>query len=175
MTANLRIGVAMWFLSAAIIASAGQPSASVSVEVPLKIKQAVENEVGNGRVLGLASAQDPDDKSKLIYVAHAEIDGWAYTIRFDLDGTLIDNECDEPDPEARNISLDDLPPAVRDKIKSESRGNTFTDPTRQDIPSIYEVQTQIGNHSYSIRVDSEGHLLSKERDDDDEGDRKKST
>jgi uncharacterized membrane protein YkoI len=175
MKAKLCIGLSLCVFSAALLALADEPRASVPVEVPLRIKQAVDREIGNGHILGLASAEDPDDKSKLIYVAHAEIDGWAYTVRFDMDGTLIDNECDEPDPDPKDISMDDLPQAVRDKMKSESAGNSTSDPTRQDIPSVYEVQTQIGNHSYSIRVDADGHLLSKERDDEDEPAGKKTT
>jgi hypothetical protein len=175
MKAKLCIGLSLFVFSAGLIALADEPRASVPVEVPLRIKQAVDREIGDGRILGLASAEDPDDKSKLIYVAHAEIDGWAYTVRFDMDGTLIDNECDEPDPDPKDISMDDLPKAVREKFKLESGGNPIDDPTRQDIPSVYEVQTQIGNHSYTIRVDADGHLLSKERDDEDGPDRKKST
>jgi hypothetical protein len=174
MKAVKRIGLLFVILSAAAVAWADRPMGKVSVDVPAVIQQAVQREVGDGRVLGLSSDQDQDSK-KPIYVVHAQIDGWAYTIRFDLDGTLIDNECDEPDPDAQDITMDDLPPAVRDKMKFESGGAALTDPTRQDIPSVFEVETRIGLHAYTIRVDSDGHLLSKERDDDNDNEPKKST
>ena len=174
MKALVRIGLMFTILSAAAAAWAERPMGKVAVEVPAAIQQAVEREVGDGRVLGLSSDQDQDTK-KPIYIVHAQIDGWAYTIRFDLDGTLIDNECDEPDPDPQDISMDDLPPVVRAKMQFESGGASLSDPTRQDIPSVYEVETRIGLHSYSIRVDSDGHLLSKERDDDTDAEPKKST
>jgi len=155
----------------AAVAWAGQ-SGTVTVEVPLEIKQAVDREVGDGRVLGLSTGQD-DDKN-LIYIAHAEIGGWAYTIRFDLDGTLIDNECDEPDPDPQKISPQDIPANVVTKLKAESGGAAYTDPTREDYQAVYGVRVRIGGHTYSVRVDNTGRLLSKERDDEDQDQDKKS-
>jgi len=169
---NRRIGAIALIASAAAVAWAGQ-SARVVVEVPTEIKRALDREVGDGRILGLSSGQD-DDKN-LIYIAHAQVEGWAYTIRFDLDGTLIDNECDEPDPDAVKISPREIPSIVADKLKFETGGAVYTDPTRQDNQAVYEVQSRIGGHNYSIRVDGDGKLLSKERDDDDSDQTKKPT
>jgi hypothetical protein len=140
---------------------ADRSSARVTIEVPPQIKSAVEREVGSGRLLGLSTGQD--EQKNLIYVAHAEIDGWAYTLRIDLDGSLIDNECDEPDPPEVKVTLQDLPAATLAKIKSQSAGGALTEPTREEYQAIYEVHTQIDGRK----------LLSKERlDDDQPGDKK---
>jgi hypothetical protein len=165
-----RIGRWTWLALLATIAAG--PSAKITVEVPPEIKAAVEHELGSGRLVGLGPGQD--ENKNLIYVAHAQIDGWAYTMRFDLDGTLIDTECDEPDPPAQKITPDDLPDNVKEKIKTLSGGAQVTDPTREDYQAIYEVHVTIGGHPYSIRVDGDGKLLSKEREDEDQPTDKKS-
>jgi hypothetical protein len=162
---NQRVAAFICLIGTISAAWAAGPSARVAVEVPPEIKQALDREVGSGRILGLSS--DQDENKKVIYVAHAQIEGWAYTIRFDLDGTLIDDECDEPDPDPRDITLADLPPVVAAKLKAESGGAALTDPSRQDFQAVYEIHATIGTHSYSIRVDGDGKLLSKERDDDE--------
>jgi hypothetical protein len=167
-----RIGAMALIAAGAAVAWAGQ-AAKVVVEVPPEIKRALDREVGGGRILGLSSGQD-DDKN-LIYIAHAQIEGWAYTIRFDLDGSLIDNECDEPDPDAVKISPEDIPAIVADRLRAETGGAPYADPTRQDNQSIYQVQSHFGGHTYNIRVDGDGKLLSKERDDDDADQDKKPT
>lgn len=158
-------GCGLQFLGRGKPAEAAKPSAKVTVEVPPEVKDAVAREVGGGRVVGLSTDEDKD--KNLLYVVHAQIDGSAYTIRLDPDGTLIDKECDEPDPDPAKVSADDLPAAVRATLKAETGGAPAADVTRQDKQAVYELHVRIDGHAFTLRIDDAGKLLSKERDDDD--------
>jgi hypothetical protein len=68
------------------------------------------------------------------------------------------------------ITIDQLPPAVRDTMNREAGGGTLSkiEKETKEGKTSYEADTTIGGHPYEIKVAEDGTLLKKKMEDKDE-------
>lgn len=83
---------------------------------------------------------------------------------------------DDDHDEAMEMSLTDLPAAVRDAMNREARGGEIDEIEKSTLngATVYEAEVEIDGKDWEIVVDASGKLLSKEpegeeKDDHDDG------
>jgi hypothetical protein len=64
------------------------------------------------------------------------------------------------------LTLDQVPPAVRDSLKREAQGAPITHVEKEDQGGqiLYETEVTINGKNYEIKVDPEGKLISRKAD-----------
>src|SRR5439155_21583233 len=68
-----------------------------------------------------------------------------------------------PEQNEVKMSLDQVPPAVRDTLTKEANGAKIgrVDKEMNDGQTVYETDVMSGGQNWEIRVDQNGHLISK--------------
>lgn len=175
----LSINMAVLAAAGCAPARADEPtSGKITVEVPAVVEATIRHEVGDGRIVSLGTEtekpqnqdqdSDEDQPPQTLYVVKAVIDDAGYTIRVRTDGKLLDKECQQRDAPKETAAAEDLPDVVRATLKKEAPHARITDVSRQDKQTIYQIEVKIAGHSYLVRIDATGKLLSNELDDQDD-------
>ena len=109
-------------------------------------------------------------------------DGKEYEIEVAADGTILeeleckkqddDDDDDEDDDDEEQVSIDDVPAAVKATILANAGDGTVKEIEREteDGKAVYEAEVIIDGQEVEIKVADDGTLLSKEVDDDDDDD-----
>ncbi len=90
----------------------------------------------------------------------------------DEDDDDCDDDEDDDDEDEEQLSIDEVPAAVKTTILSQVQGGTVKEIEREDENGriIYEAELLIDGQEIGIKVSADGTLLGKEVDDDDEDD-----
>ena len=69
-------------------------------------------------------------------------------------------------PIVAEMTLDQVPPAVRATIEKEARGATIEDVEREDEGGkvIYEVELERDNVEWKLKIDESGKVIQRKRD-----------
>ena len=101
------------------------------------------------------------------YEATVSHEGLEYVVRVNLRGIVVRVELKDYN-DAEDLSLNQLPAAVRDSFKKLARGGNVENARRQRLSFSFE--TRIDGRRYAISTDEQGRLLKKElQQDENEG------
>ncbi|MFM8470736.1 MAG: hypothetical protein ACKODH_12375 [Limisphaerales bacterium] len=138
-----------------------KPANTISVEVPAAVKAAIQKEAEGGRIVELGRVNEDGRQQYEATVSHQ---GLEYAVRVDLRGIVVRVELKDYN-DAEDLSLNQLPAAVRDSFKKLARGGTVENTRRQRLSFSFE--TRIDGRRYAISTDEQGRLLKKELQPDE--------
>ena len=144
-------------------------------EIPSVVKATILAEA-NGATIQEIEMETEDGKT--IYEADVIIDGQEVEIVVAPDGTLIgkktegdDDEGDDDEDEIEEeISLDQVPEAVKATMLKEADGAQIEDVVKEteDGKVVYEAEFEVDGQDIEIEVAPNGKLLEREIEDDDD-------
>jgi uncharacterized membrane protein YkoI len=103
-------------------------------------------------------------------------DGKEIEIEVAADGTIlkekVEDKDDDDDEDEEQVSIDEVPAAVKATILKEAQGGTIKEIEREteDGKTVYEAEVIINGEEVEIEVAADGTLLSKEVEDADDDD-----
>lgn len=119
-------------------------------------------------------------KPKTVYEAEFVKDGKEIEVKIAADGTLLseeieeegDDDDDEDEEGEKEISLDEVPAAVKATILKEAGGKKIkeVEVETRGGKTTYEAEWTVGGKDIEIKVAPDGKLLSKETEDEDDDD-----
>jgi len=159
-------------------------------QVPAAVKETILKEAGGNKITEVEVVKEGD---KEIYEAKWRADGDEIEVRVAADGTLLGKEkeeAEESEDEAeeehgddqeeneREVTLDEVPAAVKATILSEAGEHEIKDidEITKDNEVIYEAEWIVDGQEIVIKVAADGTLISKgvepadDDDDEEEGD-----
>jgi len=110
------------------------------------------------------------------YEAELIKDGKEIEIELAADGTIlkekVEDKDDDEDEDEEQVSIDQVPAAVKATILEEAQGGTIEEIEREteDGKTVYEAEVIINGEEVEIEVAADGTLLSKKVEDDDDED-----
>jgi uncharacterized membrane protein YkoI len=121
------------------------------------------------------------DAPETTYEAELIKDGKKSEIEVAADGTILEQsewkgdraeKDDDDEQEEEELSIDQVPAAVKATILSQAEGGTIgeIDHETEDGKVIYEAEVIINGQEVEIKVAADGTLLSKKAEDDDDDD-----
>ncbi len=130
-------------------------------QVPAAVKATILKEAKGGTVKEI---ERETEKGKTIYEAEIIIDGRKIEIEVAADGTLLERE--------EEISLDQVPAAVKATILKEAKGAAITEVEKESSKgkTFYEAEWVVGGKEVEIKVAADGTLLGREVEEDDDDD-----
>jgi uncharacterized membrane protein YkoI len=151
-------------------------------EIPAAVKTTILAEA-NGATIQEIEMETEDGKA--VYEAEVIIDGQEVDIVVAPDGTLLgketegddddegDDDNDEDDDEEEieeEISLDQVPEAVKTTMLKEADGAQIEEVVKEteDGRVVYEAEFEVGGQDVQIEVAPDGTLLEREIEDDDD-------
>jgi uncharacterized membrane protein YkoI len=143
-------------------------------EIPAAVKTTILAEA-NGATIQEIEMETEDGKA--VYEAEVIIDGQEVDIVVAPDGTLLgkemedDDECDDDEEEIEEeISLDQVPEAVKTTMLKEADGAQIEEVVKEteDGKVVYEAEFEVDGQDVEIEVASDGTLLEREIEDDDD-------
>ena len=151
-------------------------------EVPAAVKATILKEADGAEV---EEVEKEIEDGKVVYEAEFEVDGQEVEIEVAEDGTLLSREIDdedeegddddeddeeEDDEEEEEVSLDEVPAAVKATILKEADGAEVMEVEKEieDGKVVYEAEFEVDGQEVEIEVAEDGTLLSREIDDEDE-------
>ncbi len=137
------------------------PGDELTVEVPPAVKATILKEAGKGKLIELVRA---NEDGRLLYDATVKVDDREYAIRTENDGSLVRVEYKGQAEEERELSMEELPEAIRESVKKLTRGGAVEQIHKQP-PAVTFVAT-LGARKYHFTTDVAGRLLKKERVDE---------
>ncbi len=152
-------------LPAAVKAAVIQASAGAEIE---QVKEEVTYWVVTLRKL---------ETPKVTYEAELIKDGQEVEIELAVDGTILKQEVEDEDDDdgdddedEQQLSIDEVPAAVKATILVEANGGTIKEIEREneDGQTVYEAEVVIDGQEVEIKVAEDGRLLGKELEDDDD-------
>jgi uncharacterized membrane protein YkoI len=154
----------------------GETEVSID-QVPAAVKATFDAEAKGGTI-GEIEMETEDGKT--VYEADVIINGREVEIQVAPDGTLLgkkteddegddDDEGDNEDEDEEEVSLDDVPTAVKATILKEAAGAEIEEVVKEteDDQVIYEAEVIINGQETDIQVAADGTLLGKEVEDED--------
>ena len=178
------LGVAILALS--VVAGTdllSQDEEEVSLDaVPAAVKATILEEANGAEV---EEVEREVEDGKVVYEAEFEVDGQEVEIEVAKDGTLLSREIDDDeedgddddgdedeDEDEDEVSLDEVPAAVKATILKEADGAEVEEVEKEieDGKVVYEAEFEVDGQEVEIEVAEDGTLLSREIDDDDDGD-----
>ena len=141
-----------------LVADDKPPGDELTVEVPPAVKATILKEAGKGRIIELVRA---NEDGRPVYDATVNVDGREYAIRTESDGSLIRVEYKNQAEEDREWTVEELPEAVRDSVKKQSRGGAIEQIHRQQ--PVFTFVATLGARKYHFTTDATGRLIKKER------------
>lgn len=153
-------------------------------EIPAAVKATILAEAEGGTI---EEIELETEDGKTVYEADVIIDGKEVEIQVAPDGTLLstkaedddgddddddeDGDDDEGDDEnEEEISLDQVPEAVKATILKEAAGAAIEEVIKEveDGQTVYEAEFEVDGQEVEIEVASDGTLLEREIEDDDD-------
>jgi uncharacterized membrane protein YkoI len=125
------------------------------------------------------------DDPQTVYEVEVEINGKEVEIEVAADGTIIsrkvedddegdddDDGDDEDDEDEEEVTLDEVPAAVKATILANAQGGTIEEIEREteDGQVVYEAEVVINGKEYDIEVAADGKLLEIEEEDEEDDD-----
>jgi uncharacterized membrane protein YkoI len=157
----------------------GETEVSID-KVPAAVKAAFDAEAKGGT---LGEIEIETENGRTVYEADVIIDGREVDIQVAPDGTLLgkkteddegddDDEGDNKDEDEEEVSLNDVPAAVKATILKEAAGTEIEEVVKEteDGQTVYEAEVIINGQETDIKVAADGTLLGKEVEDDNEED-----
>lgn len=153
----------------------GETEVSID-KVPAAARATIEAEAKGGTI---EEIEMETENGQTVYEADVIIDGQEVDIQVAPDGTLLGKETeddedddDEGDEDEEEVSLDDVPAAVKATILKEAAGAEIEEVVKEteDGQTIYEAEVIISGHETDIKVAVDGTLLGKEMEDEDSED-----
>ncbi|MBN2559608.1 MAG: PepSY-like domain-containing protein [Phycisphaerae bacterium] len=142
--------------------ASGNDEERVSIDqVPAAVKATILKEAKNGTIKGI---ERETEKGQTVYEAEIIIDGKEIEIEVAADGTLLERE--------EEVSLDEVPAAVKATILKEAKGAAITEVERESSKgkTFYEAEWVEGGKEVEIKVAADGTLLGREVEEEDEDD-----
>jgi len=155
----------------------GETEVSID-KVPAAVKAAIDAEAKGGTIVEI---EMETENGRTVYEADVIIDGQEVEIQVAPDGTLLgkkieddegddDDEGDNEDEDEEEVSLDDVPAAVKATILKEAAGAEIEEVVKEteDGHTVYEAELIINGQETDIKVAADGTLLGKEVEDEDD-------
>jgi len=158
----------------------GETKVSID-KVPAAVKATIDAQAKGGTI-GEIKIETED--GRMVYEADLIIDGQEVEIEVASDGTLLGKETeddegdddddegddDDEDEDEEEISLDDVPAAVKATILEEAGDADIEEVVKEteDGQIIYEAEFEVDGKEIEIEVAEDGTLLEKEVEDDDD-------
>jgi uncharacterized membrane protein YkoI len=145
-------------------------------QVPEAVKATILAEAKGGTIQEI---EMETENGQTVYEAEVIIDGQETDIEVAANGTLLGKEAENDDDEDENeeseqqVSIDQVPPAVKATILKEAEGGTIKEieSETENGQTIYDADVVIDGKEFEIKVAADGTLLGKEAEDaDDEND-----
>ena len=147
-------------------------------EVPAAVKATILTEA-DGAPIQEIEMETADGKT--VYEAEVIIDGKEVEIEVAPDGTLLgkkieddedegDDDDDDEDEIEEEVSLDDVPEAVKATMLKEAAGAEIQEVVKETEGGqvVYEAEFEADGQEIEIEVATDGTLLEREIDDDDD-------
>jgi len=141
-------------------------------QAPAAVQATIKAEAQGGTIKEI---ERETENGKTVYEAEVIINGQEFEIEVAPDGTLLgkeveeaDDEEDDDDDDEEEVSLDEVPAAVKATILEHAKGGTIEEIEREteDGQVVYEAEVEINGKEYEIEVAADGTLLEIEEDDD---------
>jgi uncharacterized membrane protein YkoI len=149
----------------------GETEVSIE-EVPAAVKATIDAEAEAGTI---EEIEMETENGQTVYEADVIIDGQEIEIRVAPDGTLLgketeDDEGDDDDEDEEEVSLDDVPEAVKETILREAGDAEIEELVKEteDGQTVYEAEFKANGQEIEIEVAEDGALLEREIEDDDD-------
>jgi uncharacterized membrane protein YkoI len=145
-------------------------------QVPEAVKATILAEAKGGTIQEI---EMETENGQTVYEAEVIIDGQETDIEVAANGTLLGKEAENDEDEDENeeseqqVSIDQVPPAVKATILKEAEGGTIKEieSETENGQTIYDADVVIDGKEFEIKVAADGTLLGKEAEDaDDEND-----
>jgi uncharacterized membrane protein YkoI len=151
-------------------------------QVPEAVKATILAEAKGGTIQEI---EMETENGQTVYEAEVIIDGQETDIEVAANGTLLGKEAENDDDEGddededeneeseQQVSIDQVPPAVKATILKEAEGGTIKEieSETENGQTIYDADVVIDGKEFEIKVAADGTLLGKEAEDaDDEND-----
>jgi len=153
-------------------------------QVPAAVKAAILAQAGTGTI---EEVELGNENGQVIYEADVIIDGQEVEIKVAPDGTLVakDGQDDEGDDEGdaeeaddedneqeEQVSLADVPEAVKATILKEAAGTEIKEIEKEaeDGRTIYSAEVLINGQKVNFEIAPDGTLLGKEAENEDDDD-----
>jgi len=136
--------------------------------VPETVRAMVNQKAGEGTELAF------EKKTMILYEAKFRKGEHRYELLLTPDGRIIENEVkksgSDEDEDEQQVSIDDVPKAVKAAIIKNSEGGKIEKIEREneDGKVIYEAEVTIDGKEVELKIACCGKLLSKETEDEDE-------
>ena len=153
----------------------GETEVSIK-EVPAAVKATLLAEAKGGTI---EEIEMETENGRTVYEADVIIDGQEVEIQVAPDGTLLGKEIedddegdddDDEDEDEEEVSLDDVPAAVKATILKEAAGAEIEEVVKEteDGQTIYEAEFEADGKEIEIEVATDGTLLERETEEDDD-------
>ncbi len=146
-------------------------------EVPAAVRATIEAEAKDGTI---EEVEMETENGQTVYEADVIIDGQEIEIQVAPDGTLLgketeddegdDDDEDDEDEDEQEVSLDDVPAAVKETILKEAGDAEIEEVVKEteDGQTVYEAEFEVDGKEIEIEVAEDGTLLEREVEDDDD-------
>jgi len=144
-------------------------------KVPAAVRVTIENEAKGGTI---EEIEVETEDGETVYEAEVIIDGQEIEIEVAPDGTLLSKETedddegddDDEDEDEEEVSLDDVPEAVKATILKEAAGAEIEEVVKEteDGQNVYEAEFEVDGKEIEIEVAENGALLETDVEDDDD-------
>jgi uncharacterized membrane protein YkoI len=154
--------------------------AEVSIDkIPAAVRATIENESKGGTI---EEIEVETEDGETVYEAEVIIDGREIEIEVAPDGTLLgketeddedddgDDDDEDDDEDEEEVSLDDVPEAVKATILKEAAGAEIEEVVKEteDGRIVYEAEFEADGKEIEIEVAEDGTLLEREIEEDDD-------
>lgn len=157
----------------------GDDEMSVSIDkVPAAVKAALLVEAQGGTI---SEIEMETRNGQTVYEAEVILDGKEVDVEVAADGTVLGKEADDEDNDADDeeddededevlVSSADVPAAVMDTIRKEAAGAEIKEIEKEteNRQIIYSAELVVGGQEVDVEVASDGTLLNKEVEDEDD-------
>ena len=136
----------------------------LTIEIPLAVQATIKAEQGDGKVHDFRRVNENDGAT---FVVGLLIDGKNYRLTLDAAGRVMSKELDEEAAEAKPLTVESLPAAIKKTLSRESNGAPIVE--IQVRAKTYTAEIKIGKRKYQIEIDEQGKLVRKQYTGDDDG------
>ena len=135
-------------------------------DAPAAVQKTLQREAFGAEIKKVAKESE---EGKTTYEAEVKIEGHEYVIKVAADGTLLEKELEDEDEEVP-MKFAEAPAAVQKTLQREAAGAKIetVDKLSREGRTLYEADAKIDGKNFEIIVTSEGLLLSKKLDEDEE-------
>jgi len=173
----------MWIVISVLVVGLRADDNEEAVDLqdcPKVVQKTLKRESKGGKIVEIEKEKED---GKTIYEAEVMIGGKEYEVEIAECGTLLskvleaeedeeDAEDEEDNGEEVGVKLSDLPKSVRKTLKREAIGGKIEEieKEKEGGETVFEAEVEIDGNEYEIEIASDGTLLSKILEDEDEED-----